>query len=161
MSFSTVANSIEELPTTEVMLSMSGLDFMRGVLTGELSGPPIGRTLNFTLTEVEEARVVFEGTPQFEATNPLRTVHGGWYGTILDSCMACAVMTIVAKGSFYTTLEFKINIVRNLPLGTKVRAVGIVDHAGRSTGVAHGEIRGIEDDRLFATGSTTCMIMKS
>ncbi|MBT3466331.1 MAG: PaaI family thioesterase, partial [Rhodobacteraceae bacterium] len=36
---------------------------------------------------------------------------------------------------------------------------GTVDHAGRSTGVASGEIRGVEDGKLYATGSTTCIIM--
>ncbi|MGR3473389.1 MAG: PaaI family thioesterase, partial [Sulfitobacter sp.] len=30
----------------------------------------------------------------------------------------------------------------------------------RSTGVAHGEIRGVEDGKLYATGSTTCIVMK-
>jgi len=45
-------------------------------------------------------------------------------------------------------------------LGTQIEAVGIVDHVGRSTGVAHGEIRGVEDGKLYATGSTTCLVMK-
>ncbi|EAP78295.1 thioesterase family protein [Roseovarius nubinhibens ISM] len=75
--------------------------------------------------------------------------------------MACAVMTCVPQGSYYTTLEYKVNITRAIPLGTSVRAVGTVSHAGRSTGVASGEIRGIDDDRLYATGSTTCLIMQA
>lgn len=161
MTGPTVANSIDELPTFQDMLGMSGLAFMQGVLSGDLSGPPIGRTLNFALAEVEMGRVVFEGAPQFEATNPLRTVHGGWYGTILDSCMACAFMTTLDKGSYYTTLEFKVNIIRAIPLDTQVRAIGTVQHTGRSTGVANGELRGIDDDRLYATGSTTCIVMKT
>ena len=74
--------------------------------------------------------------------------------------MACAVMTKVPKGSIYTTLEYKINILRAIPLGMQVDCIGVVDHAGRSTGVAHGEIRGVEDGKLYATGSTTCIIMK-
>jgi acyl-coenzyme A thioesterase PaaI-like protein len=57
-------------------------------------------------------------------------------------------------------MEYKINIIRPIPLGTKVRAIGKVQHAGRSSGIANGEIRGVEDDRLYATGSTTCIIMK-
>jgi acyl-coenzyme A thioesterase PaaI-like protein len=35
-----------------------------------------------------------------------------------------------------------------------------VQHVGRSTGVAAGEIRGVEDGKVYATGSTTCIIMK-
>lgn len=74
--------------------------------------------------------------------------------------MACAVMTKVPRGSIYTTLEYKINITRAIPLGTEIECVGVTDHAGRSTAVAHGEIRGVADGKLYATGTTTCMIMK-
>lgn len=102
---------------------------------------------------------MFRGAPKFDVTNPMGTVHGGWYGTLLDSSMACAVMTAVPKGAIYTTLEYKINIVRSIPIGTEIDCIGIIDHAGRSTGVAHGEIRGVENDKLYATGSTTCIIM--
>jgi acyl-coenzyme A thioesterase PaaI-like protein len=42
----------------------------------------------------------------------------------------------------------------------EILATGIVDHAGRTTGVARGEIRGADDGRLYATGTTTCLIMK-
>ena len=140
---------------------MSGLDFMTGILEERLPGPPIGQTMGYRLHEVSEGRVVFRGTPEFEVTNPMGTVHGGWYGTLLDSAMACAVMTAVPKGSFYTTLEYKINIIRPIPLGTEVDCFGEVDHAGRSTGVAKGEIRGVADGKLYATGSTTCIIMKA
>jgi len=129
------------------------------MLAGRIPGPPIGAQLGFRPVEVEAGRVVFEGRPGFHATNPMRGVHGGWYGAILDSCMGCAVMTRVPKGSFYTTLEYKVNITRALQIDTPVRAIGILCHAGRSTGVATGELRGAEDDRLYATGSTTCMIM--
>ena len=153
------AERIDDLPDLDLLTSMSGLDFMSKMLAGELSAPPMARTLNYRLKEVRDGFVMFEGTPLFEHTNPMRTVHGGWYGTVLDSCMACAVMTKVPKGRFYTTLEYKVNITRAIPLDTQIAAIGQTDHAGRSTSVAHGEIRGIADDRLYATGTTTCLIM--
>ena len=154
-----IAETLEDLPTLQQMLSMSGLEFMQAIANGDIAGPPIAQTLGYTVTLVEEGKVIFTGTPEFKTLNPLGTVHGGWYGTVLDSCMACAVQTMVPKGSTYTTLEYKINIIRALPLGTQVDCTGLTDHVGRSTGVAHGEIRGIGDGRLYATGSTTCIVM--
>ena len=74
--------------------------------------------------------------------------------------MACAVMTKVPRGSIYTTLEYKVNITRSIPIGLQVAARGWVQHVGLSTGVAAGEIRGVEDGKVYATGSTTCIIMK-
>lgn len=143
----------------ETLLSLSGLEFMQGMLRGDLPRPPISVGLGYRLTSVETGRVVFTGAP-FEAhCNPMGGVHGGWYGTLLDSCMACAVMTLVPKGRFYTTLEYKINITRALRPGVEITAEGRVDHGGRTTATAHGEIRGVADGKLYATGTTTCLIM--
>lgn len=155
-----VAQSPEDLLPRSEILSMSGLEFMQRIARGEIGGAPIAGTMNLGLETVEDGRVVFSGIPEFGALNPSGGVHGGWYGTLLDSALGCAVMTKVPKGSVYTTLEYKVNITRAIPLGTKVICEALVDHAGRSTGVAHGEIRGAEDGKLYATGSTTCIIMK-
>ncbi|MEM1386153.1 MAG: PaaI family thioesterase [Pseudomonadota bacterium] len=153
------AQSAQDLVTPAELVSMSGLDFMRGILEGRIAAPPIARVLNFSLERVAEGVADFCGAPDFDAMNPMGTVHGGWYGAILDSCMACAVMTTLPQGKIYTTLEYKVNIIRPIALGTEVRAVGRVQHAGRSTGVAMGELVGVADGRLYATGSTTCIIM--
>lgn len=155
-----IAETERDLPDLDTVLSMSGLDFMRGILEGRISAAPIAGLMGYRLDSVEEGRVTFRATPDFKVCNPTGTVHGGWYGTLLDSAMACAVMTLVPKGYFYTTLEYKVNITRPVPLGTEIVAEGRIQHAGRSTGVANGEIRGTGDGRLFATGSTTCIIMK-
>lgn len=153
------AQTIDDLLTPREALQLTGLEFMQAILDGTNPGPPIGATMGYQLDAVEDGRVVFRGTPEFSVTNPLGTVHGGWYGTLLDSAMACAVMTRVGRGSTYTTLEYKINILRSIPLGTEILCEGIADHVGRSTGVANGKIIGAEDGKLYATGSTTCIVL--
>jgi len=153
------AQTPDDLPDLARITGLSGLEFMEHIRDGRLPAPPIARLLNYAVDSVEPGCVTFRGTPGFDHLNPTGAVHGGWYGTLLDSCMACAVMTTVPKGSVYTTLEYKINLVRAIPPGTEILATGRVDHAGRSTGVARGEIRGAIDGRLYATGSTTCLIM--
>lgn len=144
----------------ETLKSKSGLEYLQGILAADLPGPPIGQLLNYRLTHVEDGKVIFEGTPTIDHTNPTGGTHGGWYGTLLDSCMSCAVWTRVPQGYFYTTLEYKVNLTRAIPAGMTIRATGWSDHAGRSTGVGHGEIRGAEDGKLYATGSVTCLIMQ-
>ena len=89
-----------------------------------------------------------------------RGVHGGWYGTILDSALGCAVATTLEPGAGYTTLEYKVNLTRGLKPGTLVECRARVQHAGRSTAVAEGTIIGVEDGKLYATGSTTCIILR-
>ena len=52
-----------------------------------------------------------------------------------------------------------VNITRNLPVDTEIVCEGVVQHGGRTTGVAAGTLRGADDGRLYATGSTTCLVM--
>lgn len=155
-----VAKDMSEMPGPEVIGSMSGLEFMRAIHEGRLAGAPIAGTLNYDLLEVEEGRVVFGGRPEFTAYNPIGSVHGGWFGTLLDSCMACAVQTMLPKGRGYTTLEYKINILRAATTKSGlIRAEGRAVHVGRRTATAEGRMTG-EDGKLYATGTTTCLILE-
>ena len=155
-----IADLPDQLPTLQDTAAISGLEFMQAILDGRISQAPISGPLNYRLHAVSEGQVSFRGTPLLAHTNPMGGTHGGWFGTLLDSCMACAVMTRLPRGSVYTTLEYKVNLLRTIPLGTEIEAIGVADHVGRSTGVAHGEIRGTADGRLYATGSTTCLVMQ-
>ncbi|MEM7176840.1 MAG: PaaI family thioesterase [Pseudomonadota bacterium] len=155
----TFAESRDDLMPLSEIGKISGLEFITGIMDGRFPAPPIARTLDFQLTEVSAGRVVFTGTPQFAHFNPIGTVHGGWFGTLLDSCMACAVQSSLPAGQGYTTLEFKVNILRPaFETSGPLRAIGQVDHVGRRTATAVGRMLD-ENDKLFATGSTTCLVM--
>lgn len=110
-----------------------GLKAMQDLLSGDLPAPPMSKTLKFGLSEVEEGRVVFRGLPTEEHLNPLGTVHGGWTATIMDSALGCAVFTTVKPGEAYTTVEFKVNLVRPLlPDMGEVFCEGRIVHRGRT-----------------------------
>ena len=137
---------------------LSGLAFLQGIVSGEIPDPPITRTLDFYLLEVEPGRAVFQGLPGKAHYNPIATVHGGWHATLLDSAMACAVHTLVEPGRAYTTLEFKIHCVRALTdrVGP-VRAEGKVVASGRRTATAEGRLFDAEGT-LYSHGTTTCLL---
>lgn len=146
------------IATREQVSGRTGLEVLQALLSGELPAPPIGETLDFLPIEVERGRALFQGRPQRRHYNPLGTVHGGWFATLLDSCMGCAVHTTMPVGRAYTTGELKINIVR--PLSDKVplvRAEGRVIHEGRRMSTADGRLFGA-DGKLYAHGSTTCFV---
>ena len=144
----------------ETLKAMSGLEFLQALMEGHLPAPPITRTLGFALTEVSEGRALFRGRPSFEHYNPIGSVHGGWAATLLDSCMACAVQSTLPQGSGYTTLEFKINLVRGMTDKTgPVEAEGTIVQSGRRVGVAEGRLTD-GSGRLLAFGTTTCLIFQ-
>ena len=89
---------------------LGGLELLQRIASGELPQPGVGATVGFRLVEVEEGRAVFEGGWNNFMINPAGTLHGGWYGIILDSCMGCAVHSTLPQGTGYTTLEYKVNI---------------------------------------------------
>lgn len=144
----------------EQVAGKSGLQIMSAILQGELPFAPIGQTLDFVLVEVSEGRAVFQGTPGPAHLNPLGTVHGGWYATLLDSALGCAVHTMLPVGRGYTTAELGVNLVR--AIGSKaprVRAEGKVIHCGRQLATAEARLYG-PDGTLYAHATTTCLVFE-
>jgi uncharacterized protein (TIGR00369 family) len=142
----------------EQVSGKSGLEVMQMMLRGELPYAPIARTLNFQIIEVAEGRAVFQGAPGAEHLNPLGTVHGGWYATLLDSALGCAVHTMMPPGRAYTTAELGVNLVRAIgPKVQRVRAEGKVLHCGRQLATAEARLYG-PDGTLYAHATTTCLV---
>ncbi len=138
----------------------TGLQIMQGTLNGDLPYSHIAETLDFTLLMVENGKAVFQGTPQLKHYNPLGSVHGGWYATMLDSAMGCAVHTALAAGQGYTTAELSVHIVRAASARSgPLRAIGTVVHCSRQLATAEGPIVG-PDGRLCAHGTTTCLVFE-
>jgi len=142
----------------ETIARYDGLGFIQAMQRGEVPYPPICDTLNFILISAERGKVVFQGTPKFEYYNPIGSVHGGWYCTLLDSALGCVVQSMLPKGKGYTTLELKVNMIRALTDRTgPVRAVGEIIHSGGQTAVA--EARLIDPaGKIYGFASTTCLI---
>lgn len=142
----------------EQVAGLTGLEVFAAMFDGRIPPPPIGRTLDFTLLRVAFGEAIFQGRPGRSHYNPLGSVHGGWFATLLDSALGCAVHTTLPAGKGYTTLELKLNIVRALsdrvPL---VRAEGRVVHGGKQVATADARLVG-HDGKLYAHATTTCLV---
>lgn len=153
------AESPADFLSLEALHEMTGLEFMHRLMAGEVPSTTIAQTMNYRISRVEPGLVEVTGTPEFRHSNAFGGVHGGWYGVILDTCLTCAIITGLPRGQLQTTLEYKVNMLRAIPIGTEVVGIGRLEHLGRSTGVSRGEIRGVADGRLYAVGTATCFIM--
>jgi uncharacterized protein (TIGR00369 family) len=137
---------------------MSGIDYLRAVAGGEIPRPPIAALVGMGVTEVEEGRVTFALDVGEHLYNPIGSVHGGIFCTLLDSAMGCAVHTTLPVGRAYTTLELHVNLVKGLTVATpKVAAIGEVLTSGRRVATASGRIVG-PDGTLYAHATTTCLV---
>jgi uncharacterized protein (TIGR00369 family) len=141
--------------------TMSGLEFVRGLVDGTLPLNTIAQTLGYDVIEAESGRVVVAIEPSGIHLNPAGTVHGGLTATLLDSCMGLAVQSTLEKGVSQTTLEFKISLLRPItPETGEIRAEGVVLNRGRRIGTAEGRVTDGKG-RLLAHGTTTCLIFES
>jgi len=139
---------------------LTGLEQMQAMLDGRLPYASIAQTLDFTVVEIAPGRAVFQGTPGPKHFNPMGGVHGGWFATLLDSALGCAVHTMMPLGRGYTTAELSVNMVRGLsPKVQRVRAVGQVLHCGRQLATAEARLFG-PDGTLYAHASTTCLVFE-
>ena len=139
---------------------MTGLEYMRRVMTGEVPPSGMGQLMNFNLVEVSEGHAVFIIQPDERHYNGLGIAHGGMAATLLDSATGCAINTIMPAGKIFTTLEMKINYVRPLTRETgEVRCEANVMHVGGRTATAEGRIVD-RDGKLYAHGTATCMLFR-
>ena len=141
-------------------MGMAGLEYMQAVASGRFPKPPISELMGFGVAEAEEGRCRFEGTPGEQHLNPLGVVHAGLALTMLDSAAGCAVHTTLTQGEGYTTLETKVNLVRAIrPQTGPLVCEGLVVHRGRTIATAEARLTGAEDGKLYAHGTSTCLIM--
>lgn len=149
------------LARAEQIAGKSGREILEAMMSGKLPYPPMNETMNMALLEVGDGRAVFQGIPLLQHYNPLGTVHGGWFATLLDSALGCAVQTALPAGRSYTTAEISINIVRPASHKTgPLRAVAKVVHVGSQMATAEARL---EDERgkLYAHATATCFIFNA
>ena len=149
----------DPLVTAAAAREMTGLEFLTAVRDGRLPKPPIAALMGFTLTRVELGRVTFTAEVGEHLYNPIGSVHGGVFCTLLDSAMGCAVHSTLPLGSGYTTVDLNVTLVKGLTVETPtVTAVGEVISVGRRVATASGRLLA-RDGTLHAHATTTCLVL--
>jgi uncharacterized protein (TIGR00369 family) len=136
-----------------------GLAFIQALATGEVAPAPIAALIGMRVTSVERGRVVFSLEPAEFHYNPIGSVHGGIYATLLDSAAGCAVHTMLPAGTGYTSLDLSVRFLR--PIGSAtgtVTCTGTVTNLGRRVALADARLED-GDGRLLATATSNCLLL--
>jgi uncharacterized protein DUF4442 len=72
---------------------------------GRIPRPPIAALLGMGISDIQPGRVTFSLDVGEHLYNPIGSVHGGIFCTLLDSAMGCAVYSTLGRGQAYATLE--------------------------------------------------------
>jgi EmrB/QacA subfamily drug resistance transporter len=138
---------------------LSGLEYLRGLLSHTVAPPPIAEVLCMRLTHADPGLVVFSCEPDESFYNPLGIVHGGLASGLADSAIGCAVQSTLAAGVGYASIDLTVNFLRPVTAGSgPLIATGRVVKPGRHVAAATAEIHDAAG-RLVATASSNCLII--
>lgn len=138
--------------------TLTGLEWLREIIDGRLPPPPFTELLGIRIVGAEHGYAKFTAAPGPDLYNPMGTMHGGWFGAVLDSCMGCAVHSTLPAGRSQASLEYKVNLLRAVTEDTgPVVAEGKIIRAGRRVGVAEGSIIDSKGE-ILGHGTITCAI---
>jgi uncharacterized protein (TIGR00369 family) len=145
---------------TDTRQGLSGIDYFRKMLAGDLPSPPMLELFDIRLVEVEPGRVVFTATAEERFYNGTGVAHGGFAATLLDTALGCAINATMPPGRRFTTLELKINLTRPLTKEAGLlRCEASVVHVGGRTATSEGRIVD-RNGKLYAHGTTTCIVVE-
>lgn len=147
-------------PALQSLQTMSGIEHLKAMQSGELPPPPITALIGMEVIDVSEGRIVFSAEPAEYHYNPLGTVHGGVMATLLDSAMSSAVQSLLPAGTGYTTLEIKVNFLRPITSTTgTMTCEGTIIHLGGRIATAQARLTDAAG-KLYAHSTATCIILR-
>lgn len=155
----TSGGGVPGLANLNQVKGQTGRDILDNMMNGSLPFPPMNETMNMLLMEIGDGVAVFEGVPLHYHYNPMGTVHGGWFTSLLDSALGCAVQTTLPIGKTYTTVEIKVNFVLPATCRTGfMRAYATVIHRGKQIVTAEARIKDATG-KVYAHASTSCFLL--
>jgi uncharacterized protein (TIGR00369 family) len=136
----------------------SGMEKLQAMLA-EGRRPGFAETLDVRLTEVGDGHAAFEATPGVHLYNPVGTVHGGFAATMLDFAIGYALLSKLAPGQAFSTLELKVSYHRPMTKDTGViRAVGSVVSFGRKAAFMEAKLFDTQG-KLLASATSSLLVL--
>jgi uncharacterized protein (TIGR00369 family) len=135
------------------------LDMIERMFRGEVPGPPIATLVGLVPKSIQPGRAVFELQAEERHHNPMGTLHGGVFCDLADAAMGMAYAATLGDGESFTTLELKINFLKQVRRG-RLTATARVVKGGRTIGLVECDVTDEQGD-LVARASSTCMTLRS
>ena len=142
--------------------ALTGLEYIKGIPSGAIPPSGMTHTLGMEPPQVDETgRVHFQVYPDQRHTNPMGTVHGGFYAGHLDTATGIAVQATLGRGEGFATVEPGVKRLRGAKVGARdLRAEGWVVHATRNFAFAEGRIVD-EAGTVHAQATATCALFRA
>ena len=162
--FNPRASNKMSLFDNEIKLSeiseMDGYEHLCKIARGEMPLGAYQELLGMRIEDVKKGELTIKSTPTNHFYNPYGVGHGGYASSLLDTAMGGAVQSICPAGYGSTTLELKVNLVREIKETTgELTTKGNVIHSGKTTATSEARITD-KNGKLYAHASCTCLKIK-
>jgi acyl-coenzyme A thioesterase 13 len=109
------------------------LDFLKTIIGKNLndSPSPVGRWLNGKLVAIEPGKASIEYIVRNEMTNPLGTLQGGVFATMMDDTLGVAVYSL-GKDKLYVAANFYLDYLEGVKEEEKVIVTANILREGNS-----------------------------
>lgn len=143
------------------MIPQNGLARVGELIAQPALLPPAISEAGILVSSASSGTVTLFLTSAKRHANPHGTMHAGILATLLDTAMGYATETTLEPDQGFTTIEFKMNFIRPVPLGgVRLTATGLVRSRGKTLAVV--EAMAFDPaDRLMASALGTCMILQT
>lgn len=131
---------------------------LQRILDGSEAAPPVSQLVGFRMVAADEGRVTFELDAGPQHSSPPGTLHGGILCDLADAAMGCAVVSVLADGASFATVELKINFLKPV-WSARLTAVGSIIKAGRTLSLCECRITD-EGGSLVAYATSTQMTLR-
>lgn len=137
---------------------LSGLQYLQGMLNGDVLPPPVVQALGITLVRAEPGVVRFAMPVPDHLVNHLGFLAGGILSTVVDAALASAVLSVITPDQDIVTLDLNVDFLRPVVVACgSVTVDAEVVHLGRNRGLA--TCRAVDSNqRVCAIGKSTCLI---
>jgi uncharacterized protein (TIGR00369 family) len=145
-----------EVAPQEVHEGMSGLEYLRAHIDGELTPPPIHYLTGVRLVEADEGRAAHVLPCSPWLSTGFRTVQGGFTAMLAELTLSAAALSTAEAGVAIAPLDLKVNFLRPvLPDMSELTAEAKVIHGGRTLAITNCRITNADGKLVaLATGSS-------
>ena len=122
--------------------------------------PPVATLVGFEPVHLERGAAAFRLDARRDRhANPMGTIHGGILCDVADAAMGLACASLLQLGESFTTIDLRMTFLRPV-LDVRLEARARVVHSGKSLVYLECDVVAVDDDKLVAKASSTCLILR-
>jgi uncharacterized protein (TIGR00369 family) len=145
--------------TLEALLAIPSSQHIEKLTGSAVSPPPYAELLGFEFMEFSKGYIKVKLIAGEHLYNPLGTVHGGAFASVLDTAASCAVHASLPDDYIYTTQQLSTTFIRPGNASDEYYiAEGRLIHQGRRSAVSEATLHNAAG-KLVATATAVCAII--